>query len=473
VKFNWDMLNRLRKNDQNPRSVLLRWFRFIGGGGGVNTARQAYDEALRARNEALSYHTYANERLKEVRVQNQEAVQNMLMRFHKQAGMGRTRPARVLFLVAHTSLWDVFGPIYAAMAASDDFEPSVLAFRRVDVTPDLDATEIKSFFAERGITARLEGWQEDGRFEPLDPEAYDILFYTLGSVAYPRPYKQEFTSLFFLTCYLSYGFLLVNEDEYQFNQDFHHAAWRIFSSTQREQRLYEKFSLRTFGNAVQTGYPKFDLFREDTAPARDAQVLQGGRPIVIWAPHWTIGQIYPRLNLGIFDQICMDMLDVFKEFREVDFVFKPHPNLKYALEASACMSTENYEAWLGMMKSCGNVRMVTQGDYFPLFKASGGMITDSVSFLAEYLPTGRPLQFLNRPDRAKMSDVGEEIISLHYSGRGADDIRSFIRNHVVGARDPLRAVRMERMPELLGLGVESASARILGELRSAFGLNTP
>lgn len=431
------------------------------------TAQQAYDEAVRARNEALSYHTFAGDRLKEVRIQNYEAVQALLLRFHRQAGTGRTRPLRVLFMVAHTSLWDVFGPIYAAMAASDDFEPSVLAFRRADIALDLEPGEIEAFFAERGIAARLEGFDEERRYAPLDPEAHDILFYTLGSAAYPRPYKQEFTSSFFLTCYLSYGFLLVAEEEYQFNQDFHHAAWRVFSSTAREQALYEKFSPRTYPNVVQTGYPKFDLFRQDAA-----QPSGEGRRTIIWAPHWTISQFYPRLNLGLFDQICMGMLDIFRDFPDIDFVYKPHPNLRHALEATTFMPADSYEAYLGMMTACGNVRIVNQGDYFPLFRESAAMITDSVSFLAEYLPTGRPLMFLDRPDRAKMSDVGEEIISLHYSGREVDDIRAFISTHVVGGRDPLRAGRMERMPELLGLGPETASARILAQLRSAFGLTT-
>ena len=421
----------------------------------------AMQEALRARNEALSYHTYAKEAIAEARLRSIEGLQVLLEHSIRKTS---DRSVRVLFLTAHTSLFDVYLPIYRAMEADPAFEPRVLAFKRTDIDSDLSEEEVRSFFDNLDIPAQIEGYGEEAIYPPLDASEQDVLFYTLGSVAYPPAYRMENTAPRFLTAYLSYGFLLARLENYQFNQDFHHYAWRLYASTERERGLYTEHSKRYAGNILTVGYPKFDLYR-----TQFSKPLAGNkdRPLVVWSPHWTIGLVYPALNFGCFSDLCAGMSDVFDRFRDqVDFLFKPHPNLKYALKTTGFMSAESYQFYMDSLASKPNVQVWTQGNNIDLFQRSSAMITDSISFLAEYLPSGKPMAFSERPDRVKLSYVGEKLIDLYTRVRTADDISDFVENIVLQGYDPDKENRMRHVQSLLNVQETSTSQQILDDLKA-------
>jgi 2-polyprenyl-3-methyl-5-hydroxy-6-metoxy-1,4-benzoquinol methylase len=431
----------------------------------------ALDEAKKARNEALSYYNSAQEKLSAQALANIQAAQNNLERLIRLEERSAKDPVRVLFMVPHTSLFDVFLPIYRAMSQDPLFQPTVLAFRRVDIEADVDEHETKAFFASLGIEAHVVGFETDKFYPVLDPDVFDILFYTLGSGAYPEHYRPERTSQFFLTCYLSYGFLLSDQYDYQFNQVFHHAAWRIFASTTREKEMYDNYCARIKSNTVVSGYPKFDLFRSSSNQNKDGRIASGlgkkgqERPRVIWAPHWTLGLIYPLLNLGSFDKFCMEMLSIFDEFSDIDFIYKPHPNLQYALEKTTFMNKDSYAIYLSMVVAKPNVEIWRHGDYVDMFANSAGMITDSSSFLAEYMPSGHPLLFLDRPDRALMAEVGEEIIAAYDRGFTADAIRDFLQVRIRDQVDDNSEQRRRCVLEHLEVPLESASSQIIAVIK--------
>ena len=418
-------------------------------------------------NQALSYFNFNGQRIDQLKYDLWESNQKLLDRLYDlRAATGARTPVKVLFMVPDTSLWDVYAPIHRRLSASADFAVRVLAFRRADVEPDKSEDEVIAFFSTRGIDADVEGFGNRPLRQIAAGDA-DVIFFTLGSVAYPAPYRIEYLSLFCRTCYLPYGFLLADEENYQFGQDFHHSAWSVFASTERELDLYRKYSKRHSTNAVLTGYPKFELL-----DARLNPVEKPRRPIVIWAPHWAIGLVYPRLNLGTFDRICNEMFELFRSTPQVDFVFKPHPTLLHALVKTTFMDEKAYHTYLSLLEQLPNVSVVKHGDYCNLFLRSSAMITDSVSFLAEYLPTRNPLLFLDRSDRAKLNEVGEKIIALHYHGAGMDSIRAFLGKAIDRGEDPLLEGRMRAGLELLGV-TQPASGVICDHLSKSFGLAQP
>lgn len=419
-------------------------------------------EGWSTRNEALSYHTYAREQIAALRLAEIEAGQDLRARLVRTERRSADNPLRVLFLLPHIALFDAYAPVCAAMQDDPLFEPEILAFKRRDVPHDVTEAETRAFLEERGLRAHVVGFDDSDEWPQLDPDAYNLLFYTLGSLAYPEPYRIERTSHHFLTCYLAYGVLLADQPELQFNQDSHHCAWRIHASTRRDLFFYRHYQRRLRSNARLTGYPKFDLYDHGVLPETGS-----GRPAVIWAPHWTIGLIYPELNMGMFDRICMDMLSVMDEFPQVDFIYRPHPNLPHALAATTFMSAESYAIYLDMLRARPNCRVETGGDNIALFRESAGMITDSVSFLAEHLPSGRPLLFLDRPDRARLNDQGERIAALHLQGRDGADIRKFIADTVIGGADPRAAERRSAAADLFYPNPDGAAAAILADLRAA------
>lgn len=416
-------------------------------------------------NNSLSYFTFNGQRIDRMKFDLWEAHQALLDRIYGLAAeTGARHRIQVVFFVADTSLWDVYEPIFRRLQADPDFAPRVYAFRRVDVAPDKSADEVGSFFGQRGVPVELAGF--DGQpCLPLDPSRADVVFYTLGSVAYPEVYRIENVSHYARTCYLSYGFLLANEFEYQFNQDFHHSAWTVFASTSREEELYTQFGKRRRSNVVRAAYPKLELMDRSR---RD--VPRQRRPLIIWAPHWTVGQSYPRLNLGMFDSLAQPMLGLFVAHPEVDFVFKPHPNLLFALKSTGLMDEAVYSRYLDQLEALHNVAVWKHGGYSDLFLSSHALLTDSVSFLAEYLPTGNPLLFLDREDRIPLSNVGEQLIGMHYKAHNFDDVCSFIEDKVLRDRDPRRESRMALADQVLENTGEPGSLVIHKHLRRSFHL---
>lgn len=420
----------------------------------------ALKTANQARNEALSYYTTNTNiaTLSDLRsIEAAQVVAEEVSSIRQRINGGKTR---VVFLVPDTSLWDVYAPIYSEMANSVDFHPIVICFLRQDVVADKSESEVIDFFHGIGIDAKIEGYSGLGGFTSIQSYRPDFVFYTLGSAAYPEIYSIEFVSHFCRTCYLSYGFLMVDELDYQFGQSFHSSAWAIFASTPREVQEYELRCKRLSSNVKLVGYPKFDLYRH-------VVLKKPIRPLIIWAPHWTVGGLYPSLNLGTYDKIYKAMFDLLVSRKDVDFIFKPHPNLKYACSTTGVFSESEFDDYVSSLDALPNVSVWKHGDYFRLFAESTAMITDSVSFLAEYLPTGRPLLFLDRPDRVKMSECGERIIASHYRGYGLVDIDGFLAT-ILSGQDPKFADRERAIAEELYIEKESsASAKIVNALRSA------
>lgn len=408
-----------------------------------------------ARNEALSYYNTTSQAITEVHLRSIEAFQIRQTRDLASELAERLRPIRVCFLLPEIALWDVYRPLYAAMVRSRQFEPFVIAFLRTDVVSEKTPKDIVDLLDEMDVNFEFVE-PDHGFYKPLSTFEPDLVFYTLGSAAYPTAYQIEFVSQFCLTSYLSYGFLMVNELEYQFGQSFHHAAWRIFASTAREQVEYVARSRRLTCNVITTGYTKFDSYpKENPEPP--------SKPNIIWAPHWTIGLVYPQLNLGCFAELCMPMLDFMRNRTDIDFVFKPHPNLRYACEKTTFMNETAYNAYLDMLRGLPNVEVALDGNNIDRFLKSSAMITDSVSFLAEYIPSRRPLLFLERPDRARFSDAGERILAAHYRGYGLEVIETFVAD-VITKNDPMLKIRQKIRVDELNLGELSATNLIINNI---------
>lgn len=400
----------------------------------------------------------------------------------------------VMFVLVELSLWDVYHSVYRAFDAHPDFSPFVVLLPRQDISVSSDIQGWAEFLVDRGVRvvsgydAASETWVPVIKFNP------HVAFYTLGSTAFPKDYSIEVVSRVCRTCYLSYGFLLANFENYQFNQSFHHAAWRVFASTPREFALYEKYREESSlsvgplkkclnllpgfkssrgvppkedGKVVSAGYPKFDVYLDSSllGPRESIWKAEDSKKIIL-APHWTVAGVYPDLNLGNFHNYYESFWAMLERIpKSIEVLFKPHPNLGYALEVAGIMSQDEYVDYLDKLLALPNVSVALGSGYFEYFLTSDALITDSVSFLAEYLPTGKPVLFMNRKERKSLSQVGEELLEAYYHAECIDDIFSFIDKVVFGQNDPMRGQRDAALSRLGFLAEQKTSAsRIFEEV---------
>jgi len=141
---------------------------------------------------------------------------------------------------------------------------------------------------------------------------------------------------------------------------------------------------------------------------------------------------------------------------KIQWVFKPHPHLKYTLVQNGIMTEAERNDYYAQWETVGLV--YDAGDYFPLFQDSSAMITDCGSFLAEYLPTKHPVLHLVSPDSTWRGAVNEGAAAHYYKIKNVEELDEMFDKVIINREDPLRDKRLE---DLGRLHVTDASANIV------------
>ena len=102
---------------------------------------------------------------------------------------------------------------------------------------------------------------------------------------------------------------------------------------------------------------------------------------------------------------------------------------------------KEYDEYINSWNSLDNAEAIFDGNYIDIFKQSDAMITDSVSFLAEYQFTGKPLLLLES-GKQLYNDFGNELLKILYRCKPDDSkaIEAFI-DKVLDEKDSMKDIR--------------------------------
>lgn len=217
-------------------------------------------------------------------------------------------------------------------------------------------------------------------------------------------------------------------------------------------------------NVKVLGYCKMDRLRDVAVKARK-------RKCIIIAPHHTIDM--PDLPLSNFLAYSDFFLELPGHYPEMDFVFRPHPLLRVALEKEDVWGKAKTNAYFEKMSSYPNVIYQNGGDYFDVFVNSDGIIHDCGSFAAEYLFTGHPACYLLKdesvPDRY-CNALMKECLKVHYRAFGESDIMDFINNVIVKCNDSLAEARSSFVESQLKINYPHSADAILNDIKQGLGI---
>lgn len=364
--------------------------------------------------------------------------------------MKGVRPLKVVFLVTENAKWNVQS-VYEALDGSSAFEPLILTFpgyrtRKTPVAALEESERVNfDFFSERGMRV-AHGYSSAGGYVDLEQLEPDIVFYEQPHQFLPERLWVRRVGEYALTCYIGYGVMIAKIQQLQFNREFHHRLWRIFAETEMHRELFAKYSAVGDGNVVVTGHPKLDVYLSEAASQGDAlwAVDRTERPQtkrVVWAPHFSIKN--REVAFSTFHRYYRFFFDLAQRESRLDWIIKPHPWLRSACVKYGLMSRAQVDAYFAAWDELPNARVYEQGDYFEIFKSSDAMILDSVSFVAEYMPTECPMLFLvnKEPPLVGFNEFGDALQAGLYKARTTGDIEAFISNTVIGDSDPLRSTR--------------------------------
>lgn len=306
------------------------------------------------------------------------------------------------------------------MKADSRFEPMVITMPR-------KLTGYEKFRDEELVSAYLnslniehERFQfkksKDGlaRLKELAPD-YIFLNYPWQR-NYKKNYQIEKLIEFTKVCYVPYfSTSLVNEPGiegvalHQYTQPTHELAHMVFLQDADTKAAFDSNGRED--HAFLTGTPKIDALLEakDKVKSlwpivRDAQSTH--KPFrLIWAPHHSYGPNW--LNFGHFMNQKDSMLEYAKSNPDIDIVLRPHPFLFGTLTGRDLMSQEELDSWRASWDSLPNTYTDIDDPFTSLALASDAMVTDGVSFIAEYpLVTRKSVIFWEKEEHWDFSPLG-------------------------------------------------------------------
>lgn len=273
--------------------------------------------------------------------------------------------------------------------------------------------------------------------EGVDPSDYDIIIFTSPYLSALVGFGSRDIPLDTLVCHVPYGFLIADIPEAQFNQFIHIICWRNYIISSFYFELGDKYCDLGRHGMVYSGYPKLDRltsFFAGKENGNDDEKKMGGR--FIYAPHHSINEV-PFFST--FAENGQFMLDMARKRNDIFWTFKPHPLLGKSTIKNGIFDEAGFEeyanAWANLPHS-----EISFGDYMDSFILSDGLILDSVSFLAEYCYTNKPMLFLAR-EGERFNEFGQEMMKNIYSVEGTNTkaIEEFVDDPY--SKDTLRRAR--------------------------------
>ncbi len=388
--------------------------------------------------------------------------------------ISRKQTVNVVFLAMNPDMWK-YGGIYELLRRDARFNPIIVIATRMNATQEVRLREqalTAAFFEKKGYRA-IPGFDvKTGSYIDLKTLNPDLIFHT-------QPYNHVVADAFdyrryrnVLHCYAPYGFSLTNV-AWNWDNMLQNICWRQFVVGDYQVHLAQTVSRIRGKNTVGVGY----CIEEELHQANGNRLGKAAawrndpRKHVIWAPHHSI---YERelFKVSSFLEIAEEMRQIRKAYADkVIFAFKPHPMLKAKL--LALWGEARTEAYYAEWEHSDN-SFLSLGAYQLLFAGSDAMIHCSGSFIVEYLYTNKPVQYVyaknrNPPD---LGVIGDAALEAHYPAHGADDIRRFLDQVVLGGNDSLVEERKALADKYLRAPAgELFSNNVYQELKKGLGWN--
>lgn len=346
---------------------------------------------------------------------------------------------KVFFIVASVAKF-AFKSIYDEMEKSDLFEPTIfiVGYDKQDWT-HMEILEAFQYFSDNEYRTVL-GYEKDTfRAIPLANFNPDIVFMNDPRLWEFSSFQNEHILFNFLVCYVPYGMSVIENFHYQYEHIYVNFAWKNFVSNYYN---YIQNTSKSYFRGLNTfffGYPKLDDY---SLPAMLPSKLKNDKPVVIYAPHYAIGA-YP--GLATFDVYHNFFMSLVKKYREINFVFKPHPNMimGFQQDNEKHMTITEYTAYFNEWNAQENGVCIT-GGYIPLFKAASLLITDSGSFIAEWLPSKNPCIYITNNETGNFSgfnDFGKSILDSYYLADSEEKINQLFIEIMENHNDTKKSMR--------------------------------
>jgi CDP-glycerol glycerophosphotransferase (TagB/SpsB family) len=345
----------------------------------------------------------------------------------------------VAFFLQSPTTWK-YAKLYTLLARSARFRP-VVVICPYNVHLNYSADECLRVMQYAETFAQQQGYDYISTYDSTNKKWINIRKkLNPDIVLFTKPYKDTHPNYYIykfrdkITCYTSYGFICLNVYRLFYNLPSHNLLYHFFVETDFQKQFAQQYSLIKGENAVVTGFLGTEPLIDGHTPTSVWKPQPTPKKRIIWAPHHTLDYMFNFSNFLIYNELMIELAKKYED--SVQFVFKPHPVLKFKLINlwGAQKTEEYYNHWQQMPNT-----QIEESYYIDLFLTSDAMIHDCASFTAEYLYTLKPVCFTIRDEKMKQqwNPFGMQALDLHYHAHNAEEIERFIQGVVLGDNDPM------------------------------------
>ncbi len=353
------------------------------------------------------------------------------------------RKLKVVFLNSENPKW-VYRFLYDEFKKNQNFQVQVL----ITVRDGLLKKKYKFLEYEKLANDNFNFFKKDGlnvdyafdfkKKKHIDLKKFnpDIVFYE-QPWELPKKYRVNEVSKYALPFYCSYGSCITNGIN-EYSEPFYKDVYVYFIDN-----VYIKKVLLEHGCQQQaivvSGQPKLDVYLK---PINQSNIIwkSVNKKRVIYAPHHSFYK-NSVLGFGTFDWNYKFFFNFAKNHPEIEFIIKPHPELKRQIVKRGLMSANEMIQYFKMWESLPNAQIYEFANYFDMFKTSDLLITDCNSFLYEYLPTKKPVIHLIGKNSVGHNEYGQKITSGYYLARDIEELKAQLELVLFNGHDPLKLIR--------------------------------
>ena len=343
----------------------------------------------------------------------------------------KTKKLNVIFYIYDDTKWKCQS-VYDLMEQSKHFIPYIYVTKNAapqnncNYQTDENLKKVYNFFAKKSMRVKYAyniDKQKYISFERMNPKP-DIIIYQ-------HPWYVERVqgpvkcSKFALTYYVPY-YISDSNEWFEYDLRFHKYIYKYFIPSEFVKNNYAEKMPNKGKNLVVTGHPQLDYYYLNKNDSNKS----ANKKLIIYAPHWTV--CGDNIRYSTFDWSGREILEFAKVHKEFNWVMKPHPLLYNFLYQSGYMSKDDVDRYFDEWCEIGQV--FDTGDYLELFKNSSAMITDSGSFLIEYLLTKNPCIHLTS-EKFEGNEFVKEICEGYYNAHNKEEMYSLLNNVILNNND--------------------------------------
>jgi hypothetical protein len=353
---------------------------------------------------------------------------------------------KVVFLVFYYEAWDSLAGVHDLLLSDAQSDVSVISIpRRFSLEAGFgEESEVSAYFDRHGVKHLRFNYEDSfeglAKIKELAPD-YVFINYPWQR-NYQPGYRVEELSEFAKVCYVPYysAPLVVERDHegvapHLYKQRSHQLASLIFTQDKSVHLAYAETD-RGNEHVYLTGTPKIDaLVNKVSHGDKSWPLANPGNFKMMWAPHHSYSPAW--LNFGNFAAMFQDMLTFATANPTVDVLLRPHPLMFRTLLDREVIPVAVLEEWLEQWNALPNTAIDADDDVALLFGAADLMITDGISFLAEYpLATNKPGIFFENAGHWVLSELGELAASANIRASNFVEFEAAFRAvHINGLPD--------------------------------------